>query len=38
MSNVAIQVEGLGKQYHIGGPRKVHDRLSERLTDALKAP
>jgi lipopolysaccharide transport system ATP-binding protein len=38
MSDIAIKVEGLGKQYQIGGPRKVHDRLSERLVDALKAP
>jgi lipopolysaccharide transport system ATP-binding protein len=38
MSNIAIQVEDLDKKYHIGGPRKTHDRLGDQLADMLKAP
>ncbi|MEZ4863293.1 MAG: polysaccharide ABC transporter ATP-binding protein [Caldilineaceae bacterium] len=38
MSDIAICTQGLGKQYHIGGPRKHYDRLSERLVDLLDTP
>jgi lipopolysaccharide transport system ATP-binding protein len=38
MNGIAIQAEGLSKQYHIGGPQKTYDRLGYQLTDALIAP
>lgn len=38
MSNVAIRVEGLGKQYHIGALRKRERMLREVLADGLRAP
>ncbi|MBN1217550.1 MAG: ABC transporter ATP-binding protein [Anaerolineae bacterium] len=38
MSDVVIRVEGLGKQYHIGGPQKSYDRLGEQLVDMVKSP
>jgi lipopolysaccharide transport system ATP-binding protein len=38
MSDVAIRVVGLSKQYYIGGPQKRYDRLGERLADAFTAP
>lgn len=38
MSNIAIRVEGLSKQYHIGGPRKTYDRFGEQLADMVRAP
>ncbi len=38
MNGIAIQAEGLSKQYNIGGPQKTYDRLGYQLTDALFAP
>ncbi len=38
MSDIAIQVEGLSKEYHIGGPQKTYDRLGDQLTDMFTAP
>jgi lipopolysaccharide transport system ATP-binding protein len=38
MSDVAIRIEGLGKQYRIGTAAKRHDTLREALTGALRAP
>ncbi len=38
MSNVAIRVEGLGKQYHIGGRQEHYRTLRDTLTDAFVAP
>src|SRR5215212_4255661 len=38
MSNIAIQVEGLGKKYHIGGLQKSYHRLTDQLTDMVVAP
>ncbi|RME46122.1 MAG: ABC transporter ATP-binding protein [Caldilineae bacterium] len=38
MSNIAIRVEGLGKQYHIGGAQRTYDRFGEQVVDALAAP
>lgn len=38
MQPVAIRVEGLSKQYHIGGPQKKYNRIGYQLTDAVKAP
>ena len=38
MSDIAIRVENLGKQYHIGGPQKQYSRLGDRLADAITAP
>lgn len=38
MSEVAISVNGLGKQYKIGGPRKSYDRLGYQIADALASP
>lgn len=38
MSNIAIQVEGIGKKFHIGGQQKNYDRLGEQLVEALTSP
>ncbi len=38
MSNVAIQVENLGKQYRIGGQQARYKRFTETLMDTLTAP
>lgn len=38
MSDIAIRVEDLSKQYHIGGPQKTYDKLGEQLTDMFMAP
>jgi lipopolysaccharide transport system ATP-binding protein len=38
MSDIAIRVEGLGKQFHIGGIQKKHDRLGEQLAETLMSP
>lgn len=38
MRDVAICVERLSKQYHIGGPQKHYNRLGDRLLDAAAAP
>lgn len=38
MSDIAIHVNNLGKQYHIGGPQKQYSRLGDRLVDAATAP
>jgi lipopolysaccharide transport system ATP-binding protein len=38
VSNIAVRVEGLGKQYHIGGSQKTYDRLGDQLTNVIKAP
>lgn len=38
MSDIAIQVKEVGKQYHIGGPQQNYDRLGEQLFDAFAAP
>jgi len=38
MSIYAIQVEGLGKEYIIGGVEQRHDSFREMLTSSLKSP
>ena len=38
MSELAIRVENLGKEYHIGGPRKTYDRLGDQLLDTFLSP
>jgi len=38
LSNYAIQVEGLGKEYIIGGAEQRHDSFREMLTGALTSP
>jgi lipopolysaccharide transport system ATP-binding protein len=38
MSNIAIEVAGLGKEYHIGGPQKSYHRLTDQLADVVVAP
>jgi lipopolysaccharide transport system ATP-binding protein len=38
MSQYAIQVEGLGKEYIIGGAEQRHDSFREMLTGSLTAP
>ena len=38
MSKYAIQVEGLGKEYIIGGAEQRHDSFREMLTGSLTAP
>ncbi len=37
MSDIAIRVEGLSKQYHIGG-QQTYDKLSAQLADMLVSP
>lgn len=38
MSDVAIQVENLGKMYRIGGPQARYKRFTESVMDTLAAP
>ena len=38
MSNVAIRVRNLGKQYRIGGPLARYKTIRESLTEAMGAP
>ncbi len=38
MNQIAISVDGLGKEYHIGGPQEAHRRLGDKLSDALLSP
>jgi homopolymeric O-antigen transport system ATP-binding protein len=38
MSHIAINVEGLGKIYQIGGLQKSYYRLTDQLADAIVAP
>jgi len=38
MSDIAVHVEGLSKQYHIGKRQERHDTLRDTLTDAFIAP
>jgi lipopolysaccharide transport system ATP-binding protein len=38
MSNIAIEVAKLGKEYHIGGPQKRYHRLTDQLADLAVAP
>src|SRR5437660_445018 len=38
MSDVAIRVEGLGKQYQIGGDRKPYKTIRESITDMVLDP
>jgi lipopolysaccharide transport system ATP-binding protein len=38
MSDLAIQVSGLSKEYHIGGPQKEFKRLGDKVVDAVTAP
>ena len=38
MSKLAIEVVGLGKEYHIGGPQKSYYRLTDQLVDMATAP
>jgi len=38
MSDIAIHVENLSKQYHIGGPQKKYETLRDTLVDALITP
>src|SRR5678815_3700391 len=38
MSNIAIDVVGLGKKYHIGGAQKSHYRLTDQVADTFMAP
>jgi lipopolysaccharide transport system ATP-binding protein len=38
MSKLVIDVAGLGKEYHIGGPQKNHYRLTDQLVDIVTAP
>jgi lipopolysaccharide transport system ATP-binding protein len=38
MSDIVIKAEGLSKQYHIGGPQKTYDALTDQLGDMFKSP
>jgi ABC-type polysaccharide/polyol phosphate transport system ATPase subunit len=38
MSDIAIHVEGLSKQYFIGGPQKRYSRISDQVVDMATAP
>src|SRR5512134_1046216 len=38
MSKMSIEVVGLGKEYHIGGPQKSYYRLTDQLVDMATAP
>jgi lipopolysaccharide transport system ATP-binding protein len=38
MSDVAVRVVGLGKQYHIGAAQESYDRLGEQIRDLLASP
>ncbi|MGA9347822.1 MAG: ATP-binding cassette domain-containing protein [Anaerolineae bacterium] len=38
MNDIAIRVEGLSKQYRIGGPQAGYKTIRESLTEAVQAP
>ncbi len=38
MGRSAIEVCGISKQYYIGGPQKIYDRLGEQVADYLISP
>ena len=38
MNKIAIEVAGLGKEYHIGGPQKTYHRLTDQLADMALTP
>src|SRR5688500_14122494 len=38
MSDLAVNVEGLAKKYHIGGLQKSYHRLTDQLADMVVAP
>ena len=38
MSDIAIRVENLSKQYRIGGPQARYKTIRESLTEAVGAP
>jgi lipopolysaccharide transport system ATP-binding protein len=38
MSQIAIEVAGLGKKYHIGGLQKSYHRLTDQVADIFTAP
>ena len=38
MSAIAIRVEGLSKQYRIGGKQEIYKTLRDKLTDTIAAP
>src|SRR5829696_2203458 len=38
MSDIAIRVEGLGKQYRIGGPRRSNRTFRESILDTIASP
>ena len=38
MSDIAIHIEKLSKQFHIGGPQQKYPTLRDRVADALVAP
>lgn len=38
MSDIAIRVDSISKQYHIGGAQKQYDTLGAQVGDALKSP
>src|SRR5262249_23951129 len=38
MSAIAIQVEGLGKEYRLGGRRRAYNTLRDQLTDLAGTP
>jgi len=38
MSDIAIRVEGLSKQYRIGGPQARYKTIRESLTETVQAP
>lgn len=38
MSDIAIRVDNLSKQYHIGGPQKTYSRLGDQLADMALTP
>jgi lipopolysaccharide transport system ATP-binding protein len=38
VGDLAIRVEGLSKQYHIGGPQQTYHRLGDQLADTIMSP
>jgi lipopolysaccharide transport system ATP-binding protein len=38
MSEIAVSVKGISKQYHSGGKREANTTLREMLTDSLVSP
>jgi len=38
MTDIAIRVENLSKQYRIGGPQARYKTIRESLTEAVQAP